>query len=214
VSFRIVALLLLLSACAREEPTILSVTFPTDTRSTQGPYAIHVIARGVTGDDEIVARYSTLGTLKSFLPAKAKHRADDADLYVAGIPGQPAGSTVYFYVALLRDGDVLATDPANAPVTTTEGTEVYSFGVLTPSGACTVDSQCVAGQEICAAGMCRVSKGTCVPTSEGLDCPDGYVCDPTRVPEICVIAALRCETDLDCPSQQECDPTMQACVAR
>lgn len=203
-----------ISACAREEPTLLSVSVPGDTRSTQGPYAIHVVARAVSGDDDIVVRYSTLGIPSSFLPAKATLRADDAELYVAGIPGQPAGSSVHFYVAALRDGDLLSTIPANAPVSVSENSLDYSFRVLPPSGACLADSDCIFGQEICADATCRVFQGKCVPSSGGLACPDGYVCDASRVPEICVIAAQSCAEDLDCPSRQECDPDSKTCVAR
>lgn len=211
---RLALFALLVCACALEQPTILSVNGPSDTRNTQGPYAIHVVARAVSGDDDIVVRYSTLGIPSSFLPVKATLRADDAELYVGGIPGQPAGSSVHFYVAVLRDGDLLSTFPVNAPVTTSANSMDLSFRVLPPSGPCLADSDCIFGQELCADAMCRAFQGKCVPSSGGLACPDGYVCDATRVPEICVIAVRSCTDDLDCPSREECDPDSKTCVAR
>lgn len=199
------------AACDGETPRILSVTILGDTRDTAGPYAVQAVIRGVEGDGTVRVVYSANGGT-TLVPLEAETHGGRDDLFTAGIPGQPAGTMILYYVAVERGGRPVASHP---PATGDAGADYYlSFRVLPPSGSCRADSDCLLGLEICADGTCRAFEGVCVETDGGYACPDGYVCDAAREPKVCVIAPQPCDADGDCPASQECDLGAGECVAR
>ncbi len=207
----LVALLLSAAACTAEEPRILAVAQLGDTRDTAGPYPVTVVASGVSDGDEVEVYYYTAGQEPPGADAggvqaatvKAQEGAR-SDLFVAGIPGHPAGSEIFYGALTKRDGAVVMF-PTDIP---------WHFRVLAPSGFCRADSDCQLGLEICADETCRAYQGTCVATPSGLACPGGYVCDAERDPDLCVIAPHPCANDSHCPSAEECDLSRDECVAR
>src|SRR3990170_3652679 len=78
------------SACAAEDPRILSVTLPGDTRDRVGPYAVEAVIRGVADGDDVEVRWTSDPTDPDlrFVPVPAR-RVSPSDLFVGEIPGQP-----------------------------------------------------------------------------------------------------------------------------
>lgn len=198
---------LLAVACSAESPRILSTTLPHDTRDTAGPYVVEVVARGLVGEDRLEVRWSATGAPGSFAAVLASPSSARDDLLSASLPGQPAGSRLWYYAAVVREGEVVASDP---PGSLAEAA-AYSFAVRLPAGSCEVDTDCLAG-EICAIDACRPYSGPCVGTDAGLSCPGGTMCDPETL--ACVLAELPCVEDADCPTVEECDTARQVCAPR
>ena len=180
---RLVVLVALVgSACAAEDPRILSVTLPGDTRDRVGPYAVEAVIRGVADGDDVEVRWTSDPTDPDlrFVPVPAR-RVSPSDLFVGEIPGQPPSTRVYFVVDVLRDGAVVA----QAPPADDDAT--YSFLVLQTDAPCRADTDCLPATEICADGACLPYSGQCVDTATGAKaCPDGYVCDVAT--NLCAIA--------------------------
>jgi hypothetical protein len=193
---------LLTVACAAEPARLVSVSQPEDTRDTAGPYVVQAELRGALGDDTLLLCWSTDASTFTALTTQPREGRDD--LRAAAIPGQPAGTTVTFVLALVPEasGCPVAADPAS----------LRSFRVLPASLACSVDSDCRLGVEICADATCRGYDGTCA----GMDaaCPGGYTCDATRDPPACVVPARVCSSHADCPSAEQCDLARGECTAR
>jgi hypothetical protein len=226
--------LLALAACTAEPPQILSTTPIGDTRDQTGPYRVQSVIRELRSGDRVEVRYTTGAEAGPYIPIQADVSGGIAD---GEIPGQPAGTHVYYYVAVVRDGSVAVTDPSAAAALKTVGnptsdaapiviadaglpadaappTKTYAFRVLARSGACRADTDCATG-EICPDKTCRAYTGDCVGLDAGnLGCPDGYSCDTTRTPELCVIMPKPCNDDTGCPSVETCDPDRLVCVAR
>ncbi len=202
------AVVLVASACAPESPRILGVSLPGDTRDPFGPYIISTAIRGVTRADRVEAQWARDGAtvLRTVEGARA---SDDGELFLIGLPGQRAGSTVQFLVAVIRDGKVIAQDPPGGDA----GPErLYSFRVLAREGACRADSDCTPGAEICADGACREFTGLC--DGPGDTCPDGTACAVDRTPRICLVPARSCLTDAGCPTVEACDLLREICTPR
>jgi hypothetical protein len=192
---RRLALLTLALGCAPVDPQILSIDSLADTRDTAGPYVVRFTVAALDDDDFLEARYATAESGPfSFIPSS--EGALDGQ-WSTSIPGQPAGTTVY-YQATVRRGSRVVDETATA-----------SFQVLSPSGSCRVDTDC-GEAEICAAGTCRSYSGACV---DGL-CPGGHDCDQEREPPLCVLAPHPCQDDLGCPVAEECDAERGFCAAR
>ncbi len=106
--------LLLLVACA--DPFIESTTVLSSTPDTVGPYHVRSVVLGVNDGDKIEVFYNALDDDPDrYIPIRMAGVDDDgraAELYVGSIPGQAAGSTVRYFVAVDRDGERVAEDPA------------------------------------------------------------------------------------------------------
>jgi hypothetical protein len=224
----------LAAAACSETPQILSTTPIGDTRDQTGPYRAQSVVRALKSGDTVEVLYTTGAEDGGYIPVTASVSDGIAD---ADIPGQPAGTHIYWFVTVVRDGAMVAWNPANAkglmtitnptadagplvvpdagpPADAAPAKDTFEFRVLAHSGACRADSDCATG-EICPDMTCRAYSGDCVTLDAGsLGCPDGYTCDTTRTPELCVIAPKPCNTDDDCPSIETCDPGRMVCVAR
>ncbi len=108
------------TACA--DPFIESVSQLDDTTDTGGPYTVWAVAVGVQSDDRVELFYNAIDPAADpFIPllmepADADEGAYEGELFAAGIPGQPAGSAIRYYVAITRDGERVAADPVGADV--------------------------------------------------------------------------------------------------
>jgi hypothetical protein len=106
-------LLLLLGACA--DPFIESTTILSDTADTVGPYHVRSVVLGVNEGDKIEVFYNSVDEDPDrYIPIRMEGVDDDgrsAELYAGSIPGQDAGSTVRYFVAVDRDGERVAEDP-------------------------------------------------------------------------------------------------------
>lgn len=109
----ILPVLLLLGACA--DPFIESTTVLSATTDTVGPYHVRSVVLGVNDGDKIEVFYNALDDDPDrYIPLRMEGIDDDgrsAELYVGSIPGQAAGSTVRYFVAVDRDGERVAEDP-------------------------------------------------------------------------------------------------------
>jgi hypothetical protein len=121
------ALLLLLgtalAACDRAAPSIESTTQLADTADTVGPYTVHTVVVGAEGD--VVELRYVIDDELHYIPRRMV--ADDGgggELYIGRIPGQPAGSLVQYYVAVMRGDERVAVDPVGG------GARPYAFRIV------------------------------------------------------------------------------------
>lgn len=107
------ALFLLTSACA--DPSIESTTNLESTQNTLGPYQIQSAIHGSNPNDLVELFYNALDNApENYIPIRMRPVDNDgqaAELYKASIPGQATGSTVFYYVAVERDGIRVSEDP-------------------------------------------------------------------------------------------------------
>jgi hypothetical protein len=194
--------MLLLAACSAEAPRVVSLSLPADTTDTVGPYVVEGELRGDADDTDLVVCWSVDGA--HFLPAVAEPRAGRADRRAAFLPGQPAGTTVSYLVALVDTG-------AGCPAFDASAT-LRSFHIeASDSGACVFDSDCSATDSgFCAHGTCHAYDGACVDGA----CPGGLTCDDSGAAPVCVVATRPCTSDDDCPTHDECDLARGECTAR
>ena len=105
--------LLLLVACA--DPFIESTTLLGDTSDTLGPYQIQSVVLGVNETDKIEVFYNAIDNNPDrYLPIPMTGVDGDgqaAELYEGTIPGQDAGTTIRYFVAVDRNGTRVAEDP-------------------------------------------------------------------------------------------------------
>ncbi|MCG8416305.1 MAG: hypothetical protein MJE77_00015 [Proteobacteria bacterium] len=113
-----------LPACDDAQPFIESTTVLSDTTDTVGPYVVQSIIVNAGGDDIVELRYF-VDDQSQFIPLLMQ--ADqDGERHEVGIPGRPAGSTISYYVTVLRDGARVADDPGAGAA------QPYQFNVLSP----------------------------------------------------------------------------------
>ena len=193
--------MVLLAACSGEPPRVVSLSLPADTTDTVGPYVVQGELRGDLDDTDLVVCWSVDGA--HFLPAVATPRAGRDDLRAAALPGQPAGTTVSYLVALVDAGE-------GCPAVGDSAT-LRAFRVEASDGACVFDSDCSAlDGDFCAHGTCQAYDGTCVDGA----CPGGLTCDDGATTPTCIVAARTCTSDDECPPLEECDLARGECVAR
>jgi len=109
-----------LLACTPAPPLIEATTRLGATSDTAGPYVVHSVVIGVDG--EAVELNYSVDDARRFIPVPML-AADDEESFRGEIPGQPAGSVISYYVAVLRDGEQVASDPDAA------GAGPYVFAV-------------------------------------------------------------------------------------
>lgn len=117
-----IALVAMFAACGAgwgcADPFIEGTTRLQDTPDTRGPYVVTTVAIGVEPDDEVELFYNVVDEAPgNFIPLPMVASEDDdgayeGELFSRGIPGQLAGSDIRYYVAIRRDGEVVAEDPA------------------------------------------------------------------------------------------------------
>jgi hypothetical protein len=88
-----------------------------------GPYEVQTVVSGVT-DHVVELRYRFAEQVR-FVPLvmSADH---SGERFRAAIPGSPAGSRVFYYVAVLDQDERVAADPEAA------GADPYSIEILAP----------------------------------------------------------------------------------
>lgn len=184
------AIVLLVSACSAD-PEFLATTALGSTHDTAGPYHVDTVVTGVAGDDEVRLMFAIDTTAENRFFAREMTRYGDR--WSGAIPGQPTGTDVFYFVEVQRDFEQVAKDPDDGLAF------AFGFQILAPNGACSVDSECVTGAEVCTGGVCATLPGACETTA---DCPTGYQCETEA--DICVLPERPCATDDDCPTSDEC----------
>lgn len=100
-----------LMACEPAVPVIESTLLLESTPDTVGPYVVQSAIVGVSGH-QVELRYQ-VDDDPSFIPLPMI--ADPGgELFVAAIPGRPAGSTIAYYVTVLDGSERVADDPEAA----------------------------------------------------------------------------------------------------
>jgi hypothetical protein len=99
---------LCLAACDVSAPLIESTTRLGPTGDTVGPYVVHTVIIG--WDGEHVDLDYLVDDAERFIPVPMT-AVDGEERFRGEIPGQPAGTTISYYVAVVRDGVRVASDP-------------------------------------------------------------------------------------------------------
>ncbi len=114
----LVLLLLGLSACA--DPYIESTTELESSADTTGPYRVQSVVVGSLASDSIELLYNpTDSEPRRYIPIVMEALDEDGragELFVASIPGQPAGTAIRYYVRVLRDSEQVAESPVGGDV--------------------------------------------------------------------------------------------------
>jgi len=194
---------LLLSACSAD-PQFLATTALGSTHDTAGPYHVDTVVTGVSGSDEVRLLFAidTTAENRFFARELTRHGGSDGDRWSGTIPGQPPGTDVFYFVEVERGFERIAKDPDDGLAF------AFGFQVLGPDGACTVDSECVVGVEVCDGAVCATLAGACETAAQ---CPTGYECEVQS--GTCALSPRPCESDDDCPTSDECDAG-RACAPR
>jgi len=100
-----------LAACELSAPFIESTTRLESTSDTTGPYVVHSVIIGVDG--EHVDLDYLIDDERRFIPVPMT-AVDGEEQFRGEIPGQPSGSVISYYVAVVRDGVRVASDPEAA----------------------------------------------------------------------------------------------------
>jgi hypothetical protein len=103
----------LLASCA--DPFIESTTLLGDTPDTIGPYTVQSVVFGINEDDIVEVFYNAVdNSPERYIPIRMEGLDDDgrsAELFEGAIPGQDAGATIRYFVAVDRQGERVAEDP-------------------------------------------------------------------------------------------------------
>jgi len=116
----LVTLLLAAAIASCSEPTIDSTTRLEDTRDQGGPYEIWSVVRDVQSDDfvELFVSFNSDDPedFAPFLMEGDESGGTRGELFVAAIGGQSAGTVIRYFVAVTRDHERLAEDPAGGDI--------------------------------------------------------------------------------------------------
>jgi len=110
----------LLAGCQPATPLVEAITILDDTRDSQGPYLVDAVTLGVTSQHRV--ELSWAADDGPFIPLLM--RGDGEERWQAAIPGQPAGTSVFYYLAIFDGDERLITAPDGA------GAAPYGFAVL------------------------------------------------------------------------------------
>jgi hypothetical protein len=113
------ALLLALGAgaCGDDKPFFQSVLVPPDSYDTVGPYRIEAYVVAVKGVRGVTVRLPSDSDPSSYSEVLATFKADsgEAELWLADLPGRPAGTVFSFYLEAVDKGGSLVKYPSGAP---------------------------------------------------------------------------------------------------
>ena len=102
-----------LAACA--DPYIESTTVLESGSDTVGPYQVQSVVIGSFDSDSVDLMYNPVDAKPHrYIPVRMHALDEDlraGELFEAGIPGQPVGTTIRYYVRVLRDGEHVAESP-------------------------------------------------------------------------------------------------------
>ena len=96
------------AACDVSAPLIESTTRLEPTSDVVGPYVVQSVIIGV--DDENVDLDYLVDDARRFIPIPMT-AVEGEELFRGEIPGQPSGTVISYYVAVVRDGVRVAADP-------------------------------------------------------------------------------------------------------
>lgn len=109
------------AGCIEATPIIESTTVLQSTPDAVGPYEVQTVVSGVT-DHVVELRYRFADRVR-FVPLVMT--ADQSgERFRAAIPGSPAGTRIFYYVAVLDRDERVAADPEAA------GAGPFSFEIL------------------------------------------------------------------------------------
>lgn len=112
-SFALMLLLVGLVACA--DPYIESTTVLESSSDTTGPYRVSSVVIGTYESDTVDLVYNpTDNDPRRYIPLRMEALDEDGragELFVADIPGQPAGTTIRYYIRVIRDDEQVAESP-------------------------------------------------------------------------------------------------------
>ncbi len=115
----VLALALLGTGCDTATPVIESTTRLQPTTDEVGPYLVESVIIGA--EDDLVQLYYVIGEEDHYLPVRME---PDGERFSAAIPGQPRGTVISYFVAVVR-GDVrVVSDPEAG------GAAPYQFYVI------------------------------------------------------------------------------------
>lgn len=107
--------------CVQATPVIESTTRLEATPDTVGPYQVQAVILGVT--DHVVELRYRFEDQARFVPL-VMGSDESGERFRAAIPGSPAGTRIFYYVAVLDGDERVAVDPEAA------GAGPYSFFIL------------------------------------------------------------------------------------
>ncbi|TVQ96694.1 MAG: hypothetical protein EA398_15650 [Deltaproteobacteria bacterium] len=174
------------------DPSVFEVVGPEDTDDLDGPYPVAAVLMDRRGIQEARVRWEIDGETRSALLENVRD-----DRFEGGIPGQPALTTVRWWLVIRAGGEV-TTFPADAPAT------AFEFRVLEPPPP-PPPVEC--GDEICEEGEICLPREGCVPASEcstSADCEVGLVCVDGACTAARDVPAERCGTTVPCPDGLTC----------
>ena len=102
----LLALALLATACDTATPVIESTTRLQPTPDEVGPYQVDSVIIGA--EDDLVQLYYVIGDQDHYLPVRMEA---DGERFSALIPGQPRGTVISYFVAVVRDEVRVVSDP-------------------------------------------------------------------------------------------------------
>jgi len=109
-----------------EEPRFVSVLLPTDTYDTAGPYLIEAWVVAPAGSKEFTVHLLATpeATSTRDLVGTLVETRDGSERWQLSLPGRPAGTAFYFFLALVERSGHKVVYPAGAPA------KLASFRVL------------------------------------------------------------------------------------
>ena len=116
--------MMLLPACVEAPPVIEATTALSSTPDTTGPYVVQSVITDLAGDDRVVLRYIIDDAIE--FASLRMLEDEDGERFSAGIPGQPAGTAIGYFVTVLRDGERITDDPTGAAA------RPYRFQIVEP----------------------------------------------------------------------------------
>jgi hypothetical protein len=94
------------AGCEPATPLIEATTRLEPTPDQIGPYVVQSIVIGAEGD--LVQLYYLIDEQGLYFPLRMDR---DGERFSAGIPGQPSGTAISYFVAVVRDGQRVVSDP-------------------------------------------------------------------------------------------------------
>lgn len=118
--FAIASMLLLAGLASCADPYIESTTDLESSSDTTGPYQVRTIVVGTYASDDVELLYNPFDKEpENYIPIAMTPLDEDTragELFEASMPGQPAGTTVRYYIRVLRDDETVAESPVGGDI--------------------------------------------------------------------------------------------------
>lgn len=191
--------LLLISACTPPAPVIKEVRFPTQSRDTQGPYAVNAKVEGSVSDVQLIIAFVL--TEQDQQDQQDQQSAINPNLLI--VPMQIQGDRWFASFSGISDVveyrlQIKAKGPGGESIYPSD--QPQSFVVTPGTLDCLVDQDCLSYE------ICHREELICVPKNtncnETDDCPIDQICSP--ISKKCVYQDDLCATDDDCSNGEAC----------